>query len=188
MNTNMMQLGVTTLALLVVTTHAVGEEATHHPWYYEMAAPGFNYRASDILCALGLSQLAKLDQFIARRAEIIARYDAAFAPLAPRLKPLSRAPGCEPAWHLYIVLIDFEACATTRAAVMAALRDRGIGSQVHYIPVHLQPFYKNKGWNKGDFPIAEKYYDKCLSLPMYPSLTDSEQEYVIDSLLEFDNG
>lgn len=152
-----------------------------NPWYYEMAAPGLNYRASDIHCALGLSQLGKLDRFIARRAEIVARYDAAFAPLAPGLKPLGRAPGCEPAWHLYIVLIDFEACGTTRAAVMAALRERGVGSQVHYIPVHRQPYYRQR-YPGVSLPGSEAYYARALSLPLHPGMSDADIDRVIAAL------
>jgi UDP-4-amino-4,6-dideoxy-N-acetyl-beta-L-altrosamine transaminase len=154
-----------------------------NPWYYEMATPGFNYRASDILCALGLSQLGKLDQFITRRAEIVALYDAAFAKMAPRLKPLGRAPGCEPAWHLYIVLIDFKACETTRAAVMAALRDRSIGSQVHYIPVHRQPYYRQR-YPALSLTGSDAYYARTLSLPLYPGMSDTDVQRVVTSLDE----
>ena len=108
-----------------------------NPWYYEMPEPGFNYRASDIHCALGLSQLGKLDRFLAAREARVARYDARLGQLAPLVQPVGRVPGGHPAWHLYAVRIDFAAAGRQRGTVMKRLRDRGIGTQVHYLPVHL---------------------------------------------------
>lgn len=124
------------------TEMAFDRNGAPNPWYYEMSEIGLNYRASDINCALGLSQLAKLDQFVDRRRRLAARYDAKLAPLAPLVRPLSRTQGCNPAWHLYVTLIDFDAIRIERAAVIGKLREKGIGTQVHYIPVHLQPYYR----------------------------------------------
>jgi UDP-4-amino-4,6-dideoxy-N-acetyl-beta-L-altrosamine transaminase len=151
-----------------------GEEA--NPWYYEMSEFGWNYRLPDVLCALGISQLRKLDRFQARRREIAALYDRLLAPLAPALRPVphgERAHG----WHLYAVLVDFEALGTTRRRFMEALRARGIGTQVHYIPLNRQPYYDRQG-NGERLPGAEAYYARCLSLPFYPALSDADVERV----------
>ena len=154
-----------------------------NPWYYEMAEIGFNYRAPDINCALGLSQLAKLDRFIAVRRALAEHYDRTLAPLAPLVKPVSRTPGCRAAWHLYVVLIDFAAAGLERADLMAKLRARGIGSQVHYIPVPWQPYYRQR---YGDIPLpgAAAYYGRCLSLPLFPGMTTDDVERVVDTLGE----
>jgi UDP-4-amino-4,6-dideoxy-N-acetyl-beta-L-altrosamine transaminase len=145
-----------------------------NPWYYEMADVGWNYRMPDILCALGLSQLSKLEGFFARRREIAAMYDRALAPLAPRLRPVPH--GSAPhGWHLYVVLIDFAALGRTRAQVMRSLRERGIGTQVHYLPVHRQPYYRKRYGNL-NLPGSAAYYDRCLSIPMYPAMTDTDVE------------
>lgn len=114
-----------------------------NPWYYEMHAPGYNYRAPDINCALGTSQLSKLDRFLSRRVSIADRYDALLAPLAPLVTPVPRSQFGTSGWHLYPVLIDFDAVGMSRRQVMQALRERQIGTQVHYIPVHRQPYYRD---------------------------------------------
>jgi UDP-4-amino-4,6-dideoxy-N-acetyl-beta-L-altrosamine transaminase len=153
------------------------------PWYYEQQELGFNYRMTDIQAALGFTQLSKLDRFIARRREIAARYDEAFSGLLgvglPQSSPAQRARS---AHHLYILLFDFEALSTTRSSVMSKLRDCGIGTQVHYIPVYRLPYYADR------FPVdaerylaAERYYASCLSIPMHPGLTDEDVEYVIEN-------
>ena len=152
-----------------------------NPWYYEMPEPGYNYRASDIHCALGLSQLKKLDRFVAARARLAARYDRLLAPLAPRLAPIRRVAGCTPAWHLYAVLIDFEAIGLERSAVMKALLERGVGTQVHYIPVHLQPFYRRRAGALA-LPGAERYYARSLSLPLFPAMSEADVDRVVDAL------
>jgi len=151
-----------------------------NPWYYEMAAPGFNYRASDLHCALGLSQLAKLDGRVARRARLAALYDQALAPLAPLVRPVARAPDCDPAWHLYVALIDFESAGIERAAVMARLRDAGIATMVHYLPLHLQPYYRREG--QADLPGAVAYYRRALTLPLFPAMADADVTRVVDAL------
>ncbi len=135
-----------------------------NPWYHEMPELGFNYRASDIHCALGLSQLGKLDRFVAKRAERVAQYDRRIAALAPLVVPVGRVGANTPAWHLYVVLIDFGKAGTDRAAVINRLRENGIGTQVHYLPVHHQPYYRRR-YGASEFPGADSYYARCLSLP-----------------------
>lgn len=163
------------------TALAFDEAGDPHPWYYEMHAPGLNYRASGLHCALGLSQLGKLDRFVGARRSLAARYDARLAALAPVIRPLARARDCDPAWHLYVVRIDFAALGMTRDVFMDRLREQGIGSQVHYIPVPWQPFY-DSGRNDQDFPGAAAYYNSCLSLPLFPSMNDADVDRVADTL------
>lgn len=152
------------------------------PWVYEMHELGHNHRITDIQCALGRSQLRKLPGFIKRRQEIVACYSAAFYDL-----PWLSTPGLtvaedrdEISWHLYTVEIDFPKISHTRTEVMAALRETGVGSQVLYIPVHLQPWYRRTyGYGPGKCPVAEEFYARCLSLPLHPSLTDEDVSRVI---------
>jgi UDP-4-amino-4,6-dideoxy-N-acetyl-beta-L-altrosamine transaminase len=153
------------------------------PWWYEMPEVGFNYRLPDILCALGLSQLAKLDRFAARRRALAARYDAALAPLAPRVRPAERPAWSDPVLHLMSVLIDFEAAGRTRRQVVEALKARGIGTQVHYIPVHTQPYYRQR-YGELDLPGARAWYERCLSLPLYPGMEDADVDRVVEALGE----
>ncbi len=160
---------------------AFAEDGRAHPWYYEMTELGFNYRACDLQCALGLSQLAKLEHFAARRRDLMNQYTAALAPLAPHVRPLARTPGVLPAWHLHIVRIAFQDIGTTRDAVMAHLRAAGIGSQVHYIPVPWQPYYRHRS-TPPPLPGAERYYAQALSLPLYPGMTDGDVERVAEAL------
>ena len=152
-----------------------------NPWYYEMPEPGWNYRLPDVLCALGISQLKKLSAFFARRQEIAARYDRLLVPLAPALRPIprTRAHG----WHLYAVLVDFAALGTTRRRFMAALREQGIGTQVHYLPVHHQPYYVRR-YGEIELPGADAYYARCLSIPFYPAMTDADVARVTEALAQ----
>lgn len=154
---------------------------TPNPWYYEMPAPGFNYRASDIHCALGLSQMAKLDRFLAAREARVARYDSRLSGLAPLVRPVGRVSGGHPAWHLYAVHIDFVAAGLQRGTLMKRLRDRGVGTQVHYLPVHLQPYYR-KRYGDLSLPGAQAYYDSVLSLPLFATMADADVERVVDVL------
>jgi len=151
------------------------------PWWYEMPEIGFNYRLPDVLCALGLSQLAKLDRFAARRRALAAAYAAALAELAPLVRPAVSPAWSRPVPHLMTVLIDFEAAGRDRAAVMEALRARGVGSQVHYIPVHRQPYYAER-YGPLDLPGAEAWYARCLSLPLYPAMTEADVARVVEAL------
>jgi len=151
------------------------------PWWYEMPEIGFNYRLPDVLCALGISQLRKLDGFVARRRALAAHYAARLEALAPLVEPATTELWSDPALHLMAVLIDFEAAGRSRAAVVEALRAKGIGSQVHYIPVHTQPYYRQR---YGDLvlPGASAWYDRCLSLPLYPAMRDEDVDRVVDAL------
>ena len=164
---------------------ATAEDAFDHPghanpWYYELTEPGFNWRATDIQCALGLSQLAKLSRFAARRRALAAAYDALLASLAPALKPVAHSD-CVPTLHLYPVLIDFKACGQTRAQVMARLADEGIGTQVHYYPVHRQRYYAAR-YGRTALPGADAYYARALSLPFYASMVLSDVARVTEAL------
>jgi UDP-4-amino-4,6-dideoxy-N-acetyl-beta-L-altrosamine transaminase len=164
-------------------THGIERDATgllrqdEGGWYMEMQELGYNYRISDILCALGISQLSRADEGLARRRALAATYDAAFAAV-PGVDVL--APG-QPghAYHLYVIQV------ANRRGLYEYLRTKNILAQVHYVPVHRMPYYEKLGWKAGDFPHAEAYYARCLSLPLYPTLTDEEQAYVIDCVREF---
>lgn len=159
-------------------------EAARGPWYYEMQDLGYNYRLSDIGCALGLSQLRKLDRFVQRRRDIAARYNEAFAGLK-NARPLKVPPDTQPSWHLYVLQIGFAALGKTRVQVIQELRERGVGSQVHYAPVHLHPFYRTRlGTGLGLCPVAEAAYEKILSLPLFPKMTDEDVERVVAAVKE----
>jgi dTDP-4-amino-4,6-dideoxygalactose transaminase len=160
---------------------ATAPDGSINPWYQEQQLLGLNYRATDLQCALGLSQLAKLDRFKARRAALVARYRERLASLAPLARPLPVAPGVDPAFHLMVVLIDFAAAGTSRAAVMRRLRDAGVGSQVHYLPVYRHPFHA-AGYGGQRLPGAEAYYARCLSLPLWVGLADADVDRVVDAL------
>lgn len=151
------------------------------PWYYELDELGYNYRLPDLNCALGLSQLAKLDRFLSRRAGLVARYDRLLEPLRPRVLPPVRPAGTEPGWHLYAVRIDFSALGITRAELMRDLRTAGVGTQVHYIPVHGQPYYRRR-YGDQDLPGAESYYRRTLSLPLFPGMADQDVDRVVEAL------
>lgn len=155
------------------------------PWAYEMQELGFNYRLTDIQCALGLSQLRRLSEFMSRRREIVAHYNAAFAGLPWLVTPGLREPACADlaSWHLYTVQLDFAKLGRSRTEIMAELRAQGVGTQVLYIPVHLQPWYRRSyGYAPGKCPVAEAYYQRALSLPLYPLLTASDVERVTTAL------
>jgi perosamine synthetase len=161
------------------------------PWYHEMQDLGYNYRITDIQCALGLSQLRRLDQFIARRREIVRQYSEAFAGLTWLKTPALRNPSDRDhiSWHLYTVQIDFKTIGKTRSEVMKELHQKGIGTQVLYIPVHLQPWYRQTyGYSVGKCPVAEAYYSRALTLPLYPAIKDAEVTWVIDSIRNMANG
>lgn len=152
------------------------------PWLYEMQELGFNYRLTDLQCALGLSQLDRLEAMLARRREIVAAYNEAFAGLDWLVTPGLResADAATTSWHLYTVQLDFAALGRSRAQVMAALREAGVGTQVHYIPVHLQPWYRRThGYGPGKCPAAEAYYQRTLSLPLFPAMTDDDVRHVV---------
>lgn len=155
-------------------------EPSHGPWYYQQQELGFNYRMTDLQAALGLSQMARLDEFIARRRELAARYDRLLADL-PLTLPTAQ-PGAESALHLYVIRLQLAKIARSHREVFEGLRDAGLGVNLHYIPVHLQPYYQQQGFAVGDFPQAEGYYGEAFSLPLYPDLTEEQQDYVIAQL------
>ena len=175
--------------LLMLRSHGVTKDEklltkNPGPWYYEMQTLGFNYRMTDMQAALGFSQLKKLDTFKSRRREIVATYNRAFAGMK-HLRTPTEPEGVSSCFHLYVVQVDFTALGKPREQVMQELRDRGIGTQVHYIPVHTQPFYKKTyGYREGDYPVAEKYYGQELSLPLYPGLSDGDVDSVIRAVKE----
>ena len=148
-------------------------------WVYEQVELGFNYRVTDIQAALGLSQLQRLPDFVARRRQLAAQYDYLLANM-PLILPWQH-PDALSAWHLYVVQVE-ESAKLNREELFAALRRSGIGVQVHYIPVHLQPDYQRLGFREGDFPVAESYYGRAISLPMYPGLSDADQLRVVETL------
>ncbi len=147
-------------------------------WYYEMQELGYNYRITDFQAALGISQLSRLDWSIKRRQEIANRYKEAFAS-CPNIKTPKVEVNVSHAYHLYVIQVD------NRKELYDYLRIQNIFAQVLYIPAHTMPYYKNLGWKNGDMPVAENYYAHCLALPMYPTLTQEEQEYVIKKVIEF---
>jgi UDP-4-amino-4,6-dideoxy-N-acetyl-beta-L-altrosamine transaminase len=156
------------------------DEPNEGAWFYEMQELGFNYRITDIQAVLGLSQLKRLDEFLARRRALVKRYDMLLkdSPLQlPQLDALD-----DSAWHLYVVRVPGDRAHVNRRTVFDAMRNAEIGVNVHYIPVHLQPYYRQLGFKPGDFPHAEQYYREAISLPLYATLTDAEQDRVITQL------
>ncbi len=149
-------------------------------WYYQQMELGFNYRMTDLQAALGLSQVARLESFVARRRELAARYQQLLAGL-PLTLPVTQ-DGAESAWHLYVVRLDLSRISLTQAQVFEALRAQGLGVNLHYIPVHLQPYYQEQGFAEGDFPEAERYFLEALSLPLFPELSDEMQDEVVKHL------
>ena len=162
---------------------AFDDNGDPNPWYYEMPEPGFNYRASDIHCALGSSQLGKIDRFVSARSAVVTAYDKALAALDPLVQPLGRVADCVSAWHLFVALIDFEKAGISRADVMRQLRAQGIGTQVHYIPVHTQPYYRRL-YGKLSLPGAGQYYRRCLSLPLSAAMKPEDAVAVINTLTD----
>lgn len=153
------------------------------PWYYEMQELGFHYRITDIQCTLALSQLRKLDTFVARRRQLAETYDDLFAGFV-NLRPAQREGRQLSGHHLYVLRIKFDQIGINRAELMRELRRRGIGSQVHYIPVPAQPIYRRLQLRPEDYPNAMAYYQECLSIPLFYSLTDSQQHDVVAALKE----
>ena len=155
-----------------------------NPWYYELQMLGLNYRQTEIGSALGLSQLRRLDQFAARRRQLASRYRTRLAPLSPVVQPVPTPDYCDPCLHLFAVLIDFLAIGRTRAAVMKELYDNGIQTQVHYIPLHRQPYYRRLYPEHAALPGADSYYARCLSLPLFVDMTDQDLEKVVQVLAD----
>ena len=166
--------------------HGISSDArqrqTTGQWHYEMVMLGFNYRLTDIACALGISQLNKLDPNLARRREIATRYSGAFRQI-PGVIPPSVRPDVTPAWHLYPIRIDLTEYDADRGEIFRALRAENIGVNVHYIPVHLHPYYRDQfGYKSGDYPVAEAAYEQLISLPMFHGMFDQDIEDVITAV------
>lgn len=168
--------------LMKLRTHGITRNAdelieNHGGWYHEMQLLGYNYRITDFQSALGISQLSRADEGLKRRREIAEIYTKSFAGSVVRTLQVNE--NSKHAYHLYVILTN------NRKELYDALRENNIFAQVHYIPCHLHPYYQNLGYKKGDFLNAEKYYEQCLSLPMFPTLTHEEQHYVIEKVLQF---
>ena len=167
--------------LLELRAHGIKRFPDAAPWYYEMHSLGFNYRITDMQAALGISQLKKLDSFVKRRKEIALKYDKAF--LNSVVKPLYSFTK-NSSYHLFVVKVDFSKLNISKVELFNKMREKNIGLQLHYIPINKQPYYKSLGYGNEDTPIMNRYYNECFSLPMYSSLSNEEQEYVIKTLFE----
>jgi len=171
--------------MLTLRGHGMVKTPDMKPWEYEMRELGFNYRITDMQCALGLSQLKKLDRFIERRIEIVKAYDNAFK--GSIVKPLYTYDG-KSSYHLYVVQVDFSKLNITKEDLFNQLREKNIGIQLHYIPINKQPYYRGLGYGNEETPVMDTYYEECFSLPMFPKLSNEEQQYTIKSLFEVLNG
>ena len=172
--------------IATLRTHGITRDAarmvneSHGGWYYEQLELGFNYRMTDMQAALGASQMTKLEAFAARRREIADLYDRELAVLP--LRPLARDPRGISGWHLYMIRLNLAESRSTRREVFDSLRAQGIGVNVHYIPVHLQPDYQKLGFSAGMYPEAERYYEEAITLPMFPAMTDADVRRVREAL------
>ena len=151
------------------------------PWYYEQIELGYNYRMTDLQAALGLSQLHRLDEFVAKRNNIAKRYDQLLKDLPVKRPRLIY--GAYSSWHLYPVRLQIEQLETNHCQVFTALHEKGVGVNLHYMPVHLQPYYQALGFSEGMYPEAEKYGRDAISLPIYPLLTEGQQEDIQIALM-----
>jgi UDP-4-amino-4,6-dideoxy-N-acetyl-beta-L-altrosamine transaminase len=174
--------------IATLRTHGITRDAgrmvneSHGGWYYEQLELGFNYRMTDMQAALGASQMTKLEAFAARRREIAAVYDRELAGLP--LRPLARDPRGISGWHLYMIRLNLKEIRSTRREVFDSLRAQGLGVNVHYIPVHLQPDYQKLGFSAGMYPEAERYYEEAITLPMFPAMTDADVRRVREALAQ----
>ena len=165
--------------LKILRHHGVIKKPEKGSWYYEIENPGHNYRLTDFQSALGLSQLKKIDKFIKRRREIVAKYNKAFKEIKEIIIPTERSY-VKSAWHIYVIQLCLGKLRVSRRKIFEALQKEGLGVQVHYLPLHLQPFYKKKfSYKKGNFPIAERYYQRAITLPLFPRMTEEEVNRVI---------
>lgn len=168
--------------LLLLRGHGMSPRADIAPWHYDMVELGFNYRLTDISCALGLSQLKKLDSFLYLRRSIAKRYDDFFSKV-DFITPLYEFTN-NSAYHLYVIKIDFEKFNIDKKELVLKMREKNIGLQYHYIPINKQPYYKKLGYGNEQTPVMDKYYEQAISLPIYPNLSQDEQKYVCQSIIE----
>lgn len=173
-------------SLLRLRSHGITRDVTEMknptdgPWYYEQIDLGFNYRITDIQAALGLSQFRKIDQFVSRRRELAAKYDQAFAGLP--LRTQKEPKGVRSSYHLYVILLDAPELKAKHREIFESLREQGIGVNLHYIPVYRQPYYERFEYRRGDYPEMENYYTSAITLPLYPTLSEQDQNKVIDAV------
>jgi len=174
--------------LKLFRTHGITKEKDkllnyEGPWYYEMQELGYNYRLTDFQCALGLSQLKKIDKFISRRREIVKKYNYEFKDMSELKIPEINPTDSNPAWHIYMIQLNLDRLKVDRREIFEALRAENIGVNVHYIPVHLQPYYQKRfGYRRGDFLRAENYYSRAITLPVFPKMSDIDINDVIKAM------
>ncbi len=171
--------------LILLRNHGMKSNSEVAPWHYDMTDLGFNYRLTDISCALGISQLKRLDSFLISRRTIAKRYDELIDSI-DFIEPLYSFTN-DSSYHLYVVKIDFYKLNFDKKEFVLKMREKNIGLQYHYIPINKQPYYQNLGYGNENTPIMDEYYEKAISLPIYPLLSKDEQIYVINSILEICN-
>ena len=153
------------------------------PWYYQQIDLGFNYRMTDMQAALGYSQMQKVDEFVSKRRYLVKRYNELLKNINGIQLP-DQNEDTKSSWHLYVVRVDFSKISKTKNQIFAEMKEKGICLNLHYIPVHTQPYYENLGFKGGDFPNSEKYYEEAFTLPLYYALTDEQQDHIVKSLVE----
>ncbi len=172
--------------LILYRSHGITRDPdlmTHEadgPWYYQQVALGFNYRMTDMQAALGYSQMDRLEEFVSRRRYLAKRYDELLRNLPVRT-PVQN-PDTDSSWHIYVVRLDLDQVKRSKREIFAEMKKRGIVLNLHYIPVHTQPYYEKLGFKRGDFPVSEQYYKQAFTLPLYYSLTDEQQNEIVESL------